>query len=34
MSEPHEEYNPYEHEPLPEGEEAPPPYVHTMAIVR
>jgi Cu(I)/Ag(I) efflux system membrane fusion protein len=34
MSEPHEEYNPYEHEPLPEGEEAPPPYVRTMAIVR
>jgi Cu(I)/Ag(I) efflux system membrane fusion protein len=34
MSEPHEEYNPYEHEPLPEGEEAPPPYVHTMAIIR
>ncbi len=34
MSEPHEEYNPYEHEPLPEGVEAPPPYVHTMAIVR
>lgn len=24
----------WEHEPLPEGEEAPPPYVHTMAIVR
>jgi RND family efflux transporter MFP subunit len=34
MSEPHEEYNPYEHEPLSEGEEAPPPYVRTMAIVR
>lgn len=34
MSEPHEEYNPYEHEPLPEGEEAPPPYVRTMAFVR
>jgi membrane fusion protein, copper/silver efflux system len=34
MSELHEEYNPYEHEPLPEGEEAPPPYVHTMAIIR
>jgi len=34
MSEPHEEYNPYEHEPLPEGDEAPPPYVRTMATVR
>lgn len=34
MSEPHETYDPYEHEPLPEGEEAPPPFVHTMAIVR
>jgi membrane fusion protein, copper/silver efflux system len=34
MSEEHGEYNPHEHEPLPEGEEAPPPYVHTMAIVR
>ncbi|MCX6828207.1 MAG: efflux RND transporter periplasmic adaptor subunit [candidate division Zixibacteria bacterium] len=27
-------YDLYEHEPLPEGEEAPPRYVHTMAIVR
>jgi membrane fusion protein, copper/silver efflux system len=34
MSEPDEKYNPYEHEPLPEGEESPPPFVHTMAIVR
>lgn len=29
-----EDYDPDEHEPLPEGEEAPPPLVHTMAIVR
>jgi membrane fusion protein, copper/silver efflux system len=34
MSESHDTYDPYQHEPLPEGEEAPPPYVHTMAIVR
>ncbi len=27
-------YDPYEHEPLPEGEEAPPPLTHTMSIVR
>jgi membrane fusion protein, copper/silver efflux system len=27
-------YDPAEHEPLPEGEEAPPPLTHTMAIIR
>jgi len=34
MSDKPKHYDPYEDEPLPEGEEAPPPYVHTMAIVR
>jgi len=34
MSDIHERYDPTAHEPLPEGEEAPPPFVHTMAIVR
>ncbi|HVP07871.1 MAG TPA: efflux RND transporter periplasmic adaptor subunit [Candidatus Acidoferrum sp.] len=34
MSEHHEEYDPMAHEPLPEGEEAPPPYVKTMATIR
>ena len=34
MSEEIHKYNPYEQEPLPEGEEKAPPYVHTMAIVR
>lgn len=34
MSDTKEHYNLYENDPLPEGEESPPPYVHTMAIVR
>jgi len=34
MTDKSELYDPNEHEPLPEGEEAPPPLVHTMAIVR
>jgi RND family efflux transporter MFP subunit len=34
MSDDAQHYNPLDHEPLPEGEEAPPPYVHTMAIIR
>lgn len=34
MSEENKLYNPADHEPLPEGEEAPPPLVHTMALVR
>jgi len=34
MSEEIHRYDPHEHEPLPEGEEEAPPYVHTMAIVR
>ena len=34
MSEEKKPYNPSEHEPLPEGEEAPPPLTHTMSIVR
>jgi len=27
-------YNPSDHEPMPEGKEAAPPYTHTMAVVR
>lgn len=34
MSEEKKPYNPTEHEPMPEGEEAPPPLTHTMSIVR
>ena len=34
MSEEIHKYDPHEHEPLPEGEEQAPPFVHTMAIVR
>ena len=34
MSDEKKYYDPSEHEPLPEGEEAPPPLTHTMAIVR
>ncbi len=34
MTDQSERYEPNEHEPLPEGEEAPPPFVRTMAIVR
>jgi Cu(I)/Ag(I) efflux system membrane fusion protein len=30
----HEPYDPLEHEPMPEGEEGPPPYARTMAFVR
>jgi len=30
----HKNYDPLEHEPLPEGREAPPPLTHTMSIVR
>jgi membrane fusion protein, copper/silver efflux system len=34
MSDSNKPYDLYEHEPLPEGEEAPPRFVHTMAILR
>jgi Cu(I)/Ag(I) efflux system membrane fusion protein len=34
MSDEHKLYDPADHEPLPEGEEAPPPLVHTMSLVR
>jgi Cu(I)/Ag(I) efflux system membrane fusion protein len=34
MTSPNKPYDPSEHEPMPEGEEGPPPYAHTMAIVR
>ncbi len=34
MSDTKQHYDLYEDDPLPEGEESPPPYVHTMAIVR
>ncbi len=34
MSDDHQLYNPDDSEVMPEGEEAPPPYTHTMAIVR
>lgn len=34
MTEQNKPYDPYEHEPMPEGEEKAPPLVHTMAIVR
>ncbi|MEW5796036.1 MAG: efflux RND transporter periplasmic adaptor subunit [Candidatus Zixiibacteriota bacterium] len=34
MAEDIRKYDPHEHEPLPEGEEAAPPLTHTMAIVR
>jgi len=34
MTEQNEHYDPYEHEPMPEGEEGAPPLTHTMAIVR
>ena len=34
MSEDIHKYDPHEHEPMPEGEEAAPPYTHTMSIIR
>jgi Cu(I)/Ag(I) efflux system membrane fusion protein len=34
MSEEIQKYDPHDHEPIPEGEEEAPPYMHTMAIVR
>jgi membrane fusion protein, copper/silver efflux system len=34
MSDEHKLYDPADQEPLPEGEEAPPPLVHTMSLVR
>ena len=34
MSEEIQKYDPYEHEPMPEGEEEAPRFTHTMAIVR